>query len=181
MEAVSDIRLVAQVAVMHNRRAFDQLVRKYQSPVRRFLLHLTAGNEALSDDLAQDTFLKAYTAITQFKGSASFRTWLLRIAYRTFIDDRRKRAAIALPPDGLAAVADAASAGGKPSGTLLDVARAMQTLSPDERTCVTLQLIEGYAVKEIASIVQMPENTVKSHLKRGKEKLTTYLKNNGYD
>ena len=58
MESISDISLVAQVAVFHNRRAFDQLVRKYQSPVRRFLLNLTLGNEALSDDLAQDTFLK---------------------------------------------------------------------------------------------------------------------------
>ena len=90
MESISDISLVAQVAVFHNRRAFDQLVRKYQSPVRRFLLNLTLGNEALSDDLAQDTFLKAYERITQFKGIASFQTWLFRIAYNVFYDNKRK-------------------------------------------------------------------------------------------
>ena len=90
MESLSDISLVAQVAVFHNRRAFDQLVRKYQSPVRRFLLNLTLGNETLSDDLAQDTFLKAYTHITQFRGVASFQTWLFRIAYNVFYDYKRK-------------------------------------------------------------------------------------------
>ena len=59
MEKLSDIALVTQVAVFGRRQAFDQLVRKYQSPVRRFLLNLTLGNESLSDDLAQDTFIKA--------------------------------------------------------------------------------------------------------------------------
>ena len=91
MKSFSDITLVAQVAVFHNQRAFDQLVRKYQSPVRRFLLNLTLGNETLSDDLAQDTFLKAYEHITQFKGIASFQTWLFRIAYNVFYDYKRKK------------------------------------------------------------------------------------------
>ena len=93
MQSLSDISLVAQVAVFHNRRAFDQLVRKYQSPVRRFLLNLTLGNEALSDDLAQDTFIRAYTHITQFQGIASFQTWLFRIAYNVYYDDKRRECA----------------------------------------------------------------------------------------
>jgi RNA polymerase sigma-70 factor (ECF subfamily) len=94
MQSLSDISLVAQVAVFHNRRAFDQLVRKYQSPVRRFLLNLTLGNEALSDDLAQDTFIRAYTHITQFQGIASFQTWLFRIAYNVYYDEKRKEKGI---------------------------------------------------------------------------------------
>ena len=61
MGRLNDIALATQVAVMGNKRAFDQLVRQYQSPVRRFFLSQTSGDEALSDDLAQDTFLKAYT------------------------------------------------------------------------------------------------------------------------
>ena len=56
---MGDISLVAQVVVFHNTRAFDQLVKKYQSPVRRFFLHQTCGDSELSDDLAQDTFIKA--------------------------------------------------------------------------------------------------------------------------
>ena len=53
MSQLNDISLVAQVVVFHNTRAFDQLVKKYQSPVRRFFLHQTCGDSELSDDLAQ--------------------------------------------------------------------------------------------------------------------------------
>ena len=55
MSQLNDISLVAQVVVFRNTRAFDQLVQKYQSPVRRFFLNLTCGDSELSDDLAQDT------------------------------------------------------------------------------------------------------------------------------
>ena len=51
MSQMGDISLVAQVVVFHNTRAFDQLVKKYQSPVRRFFLHQTCGDSELSDDL----------------------------------------------------------------------------------------------------------------------------------
>ena len=67
MSQMGDISLVAQVVVFHNTRAFDQLVRKYQSPVRRFFLNLTCGDSELSDDLAQDTFIRAYTSLASFK------------------------------------------------------------------------------------------------------------------
>ena len=89
MADLNDISLVTQVAVFHNKRAFDQLVRKYQSPVRRFFLNQTLGDEMLSDDLAQDTFIKAYVNITKFKGMSSFSTWLMRIAYNVFYDHVR--------------------------------------------------------------------------------------------
>ena len=91
MASLTDISLVAQVAISGNRRAFDELVRRYQSPVRRFFLHQTLGDGQLSDDLAQDTFLKAYTNIASFRGLASFQTWIMRIAYNVFYDYTRKR------------------------------------------------------------------------------------------
>ena len=91
MASLTDISLVAQVAVLGNRRAFDELVRRYQSPVRRFFLHQTLGDEQLSDDLAQDTFIKAYTNISKFRGLASFQTWLMRIAYNVFYDHTRSK------------------------------------------------------------------------------------------
>ena len=72
-----------------NKRAFDQIVREYQSPVRRFFLNQTLGDEMLSDDLAQETFLKAYTHIGQYRGTSSLLTWLTRIAYNVFYDYRR--------------------------------------------------------------------------------------------
>jgi RNA polymerase sigma-70 factor (ECF subfamily) len=62
----------------------------------------------------------------------------------------------------------------------MDLYHALALLKPDERTCITLQLIDGYDIAGIAKITQMKEGTVKSHLSRGKEKLANYLKQNGY-
>ena len=84
-----DLSLIQQVAELHDKTAFDRLVRKYQSPIRRFFLHQTLGDAQLSDDLAQDTFIRAYTSIGTFRGSAAFSTWLFRIAYNVFYDYRR--------------------------------------------------------------------------------------------
>ncbi len=175
MNTLSDISLVVQVAVAGNRRAFDQLVRKYQSPVRRFFLSQTLGDSQLSDDLAQDTFIKAYTSISSFRGLASFQTWLMRIAYNVLYDYTRSK--------HQTEDVDAAPqrAGGENSSLKMDLYAALALLKPDERTCITLQLIDGYDIAAIAKITQMKEGTVKSHLSRGKEKMANYLKENGYD
>jgi len=179
---LSDIALVSKVVLFRDRRAFEQLVRKYQSPVRRFLLNLTAGDEALTDDLAQDTFLKAWQNMGQFRGMSSLQTWLTRIAYNTFYDHRRRHREEAMPMDGSAPPALLAMEAASPSeATAADVRRALALLREAERTCITLQMIDGEPIDRIAEITGMPENTVKSHLRRGKEKMRTFLTNNGYD
>jgi RNA polymerase sigma-70 factor (ECF subfamily) len=175
MAQLSDISLVAQVAVFHNKRAFDQLVRKYQSPVRRFFLAQTLGDTQLSDDLAQDTFIKAYTRIASFKGMAGFQTWLMRIAYNVLYDYRRS---FKQTTDVDQQVASFSSE--PPAGLKMDLYKALALLKPDERTCITMQLIDGLPIDEIADIMQLPQGTVKSHLSRGKKQLANYLKNNGY-
>ena len=178
MTEFSDISLVTQVAVFHNKRAFDQLVRKYQSPVRRFFLNQTLGDEQLSDDLAQETFIKAYVNITKFRGMASFSTWLMRIAYNVFYDEVRARHQTEDVDTSVAVARQTVSA----SDTLkMDIYAALALLKPDERTCITLQLIDGYPIDQISKITGIAENTVKSHLRRGKEKMANYLKQNGYD
>ena len=179
MAELNDIALVTQVAVFHNKRAFDQLVRKYQSPVRRFFLNQTLGDEQLSDDLAQETFLKAYLNITKFRGLSSFSTWLMRIAYNVFYDDVRARKQTEDVDTSISALRQSASAGD--SNLKMDIYAALALLKPDERTCITLRLIDGYPIDQISKITGVPENTVKSHLRRGKEKMTIYLKQNGYD
>ena len=63
----------------------------------------------------------------------------------------------------------------------MDIHSALATLKQEERACITLQLIDGYPIDEIAKIMDMPQGTVKSHLSRGKEKLANYLKQNGYE
>ena len=178
MADLSDISLVTQVAVLHNKKAFDQLVRKYQSPVRRFFLNQTLGDEQLSDDLAQETFIKAYVNITKFRGMSSFSTWLMRIAYNVFYDDVRSRKQTE-DIDTSSAVRQSSKSGD--SNLKMDIHAALALLKPDERSCITLQLIDGYPVEQISKITGINENTVKSHLKRGKDKMANYLKENGYD
>ena len=176
---MNDITLVTQVVVFGNKRAFDALLRKYQSQARRFLLGLTVGDSQLADDLAQETFIKAYMNIGKFRGLSSFSTWIMRIAYNTHYDYRRTHH----QTEDADTPAVAARSGGTTADCALgiDILNALATLKPEERTCITLQLIEGQPIDKIASITGMTSGTVKSHLHRGKEKLTTYLKNNGYE
>ena len=189
MAELNDIALVTQVAVFHNKEAFDQLVRKYQSPVRRFFLNQTLGDEPLSDDLAQETFIKAYVNITKFRGLSSFSTWLFRIAYNVHYDYRRKQSVecrvesgeFATAPHGYSAAVANSQSYTINSTLKMDLYKALSLLKDEERTCITLQLIDGQPIDKISDITGIPQNTVKSHLKRGKEKLASYLKENGYD
>lgn len=175
---MNDLSLVTQVAVLHDKRAFDQLVRKYQSPIRRFFMNHTLGDEQLSDDLAQDTFVKAYLHITSFKGLSGFQTWLFRIAYNVFYDYTRARK----QTESIDLVAmKAVNAQHAMLNERMDIYQALQILSENERTCVTFQLMEGLPIDQISKITGLAQGTVKSHLSRGKDKLANYLKQNGYD
>ena len=179
MSQLSDISLVAQVIVFHNTKAFDQLVKKYQSAVRRFFLNLTCGDNELSDDLAQETFIKAYTSLASFRNLSSFSTWLYRIAYNVFYDYLRSRK----ETDDLdCRQVDAECSVRQPDiGQKMDLYRALAMLKDMERTCITLFYMEDLSIEKIAGITGCPVNTVKSHLSRAKSKMATYLKQNGYD
>ena len=176
MASLTDISLVAQVAISGNKRAFDELVRRYQSPVRRFFLHQTLGDSQLSDDLAQDTFVKAYLNIAKFRGASSFSTWLYRIAYNVFYDYTRSHK-VTEQIDQAVALRQTSNSD---ASLRMDLQQALAILSPAERTCITLQLMEGQPIDKSSEITDMAEGTVKSHLSRGKQKLAMYLKKNGY-
>ena len=179
MSSLSDIALVAQVVALGNTRAFDQLVRKYQSPVRRFFLHQTCGDEALSDDLAQETFIKAYTGLNGFGQLSSFSTWLYRIAYNVFYDHLRSQHEVSrLETAQVDALYHTEQ---QDISQHSDLYQALCTLKEMERTCITLFYMDDLSIEKIAGITGCPTGTVKSHLKRGKEKLSTYLRNNGYE
>ena len=62
----------------------------------------------------------------------------------------------------------------------MDVYKALERLNDNERTCITLQVVEGLPIDKIAEVLGMPQGTVKSHLSRGKKQLAEYLRNNGY-
>lgn len=177
MKKLNDISLVTRVAVFHDKRAFDSLVVRYQSPIRRFFMSQTLGDAQLSDDLAQDTFIKAYVNIGRFKGLSGFSTWLYRIAYNVLYDYRRSCKTAGDMDDAVAhrsaAVAD--------SGMRIDIYESLKILKDEERLCLTLQLMEGLPLDKIAEVTGLPAGTVKSHLSRAKHKLADYLKENGYD
>ena len=179
MSQLNDIALVAQVVVLGNKRAFDTLVKKYQSPVRRFFLHQTLGDEELSDDLAQETFIKAYTHLASFKNLSNFSTWLFRIAYNVFYDYIRTRKETAGLEDWKTDTACRTEQ--RNVGTQMDIYRGLALLKEVERTCITLYYMEDLAIDKIAAVTGMPPGTVKSHISRGKEKLANFLKQNGYE
>ena len=176
-EKLNDMTLVARTTVFHDRRAFEQLVRKYQSPVRRFFLNQTMGNAALSDDLAQETFLKAYTHLDTFRGIAGFSTWLYRIAYNVFYDNIRRQH---FTEDITSKAVQNKPSPRHDNDLQMDIHEALKILKEEERTCIILQMMEGQSIDKIAAITGMAEGTVKSHLSRGKKQLATYLKENGY-
>lgn len=179
MSQISDIALVAQVVAFGNKRAFDSLVKKYQSSIRRFFLHQTLGDKELSDDLAQETFIKAYTHLTTFKNLSNFSTWLFRIAYNVFYDYIRNRKETSGLEDW--EVDATYQIEQKRIGEEMDIYRGLSLLKETERTCVTLHYMEDLPIEKIAAIMEIPSGTVKSHISRGKEKLANFLKQNGYE
>ena len=109
---------------------------------------------------------------------SSFSTWLMRIAYNVFYDDVRARRQTEDIDTSVVAVRQTAAGD---NNLKMDLYKALALLKPDERSCITMQLIDGYPIDQISKITGIAENTVKSHLRRGKEKMANYLKQNGYD
>lgn len=175
MRHTNDMLLISRVMLLDDRRAFATLVEQHQPTIRRFFLHQTMGDEMLSDDLAQETFIKLYYSIKQFKGLAHFSTYLYRIAYNVFQDHLRR----SRPTENADTIPEGTTT--PHNDTQMDIARAMQQLNPTERAAVTLYYIDDRKVEDIASILQMPVGTIKSHLSRGRNKLAEFLKNNGYE
>ena len=179
MSQLNDISLVAQVVVFRNTRAFDQLVKKYQSPVRRFFLNLTCGDNELSDDLAQDTFIKAYTNLASFKNLSNFSTWLYRLVNNAAIDylrrEKRHRDTGDVDdlelPDGDPSPQELA----EQSDTRAAVRRGLDRLSPEHRQVLLLRYMQELDYGEIAQVLDVSEGTVKSRINRAKSKLRELL------
>ncbi len=175
---VEEIKLLAQCVLADNRDAFGRIVEAYRNDIVRFFLNLTLGNDALSDDLAQETFIKAYLSIRSFKGMSRFRTWLYRIAYNEYYAWLRKRHEERLdadmPVDNL--LSERAEAVNEAA---IDVQTAMRLLTEQQRVVVTLFYIDDLPVRKIVDITGMPSGTVKSHLSRAKARLAQLLENNG--
>ena len=178
MSNTDDIRWVTQVALFGDKNAFDKLTCKYQSPIRRFFLNLTAGDGPLSDDLAQETFIKAYLNITAFKGISGFSTWLYRIAYNVYYDSVRAQKKYADINEW--EIDSQHQTQNEFSAEKMDIYKAIKFLRKEEQTAVLLFYMEDKTHPEIAKIMNCPLGTVKTYILKGKEKLSLYLTNAGY-
>ena len=183
--SVTDAQLIARVIVQDDRHAFSELVRRHQSAVRATLRRLTAGNHALADDLAQETFMLAYRNLKSFRQEAQFSTWLYRIATNAFLAEARKRKEELLgdrDPDGAGDEDNEAFRAGEAAGdatrgaTLrLDMERAMAVLSENERAAIVQCYHNDLSHEEAAYVLNCPVGTVKTHILRAKQKLRAQL------
>ena len=168
----TDAALVARVIASDDRSAFELLVRRHQSQLRNFLRRLAREDAARADDLAQETFVKAYRALVGFRSEASFRNWLYRIAYNVFLNDERTRHAHSEFDESIhSPVAD----GAQRIDDMADIERAMDRLSIQQRAVFDLHYKKGLTQVEIAEALQLPLGTVKSDLTRGRVRLKEIL------
>lgn len=170
---LTDADLIARVLVDDDQHAFGELVRRHQSAVRGLLRQLTRTDLALADDLAQDTFVRAYKHIRSFRGEARFSTWLYRIAYNCFREDaRRRKELVGIDEQQLQAEADPQTVD---PGLRHDLMDALSSLPLRERSAVLLCCQNGLSHDEAARVLDIPLGTVKTNVLRGREKLKKML------
>jgi len=162
-----------------NRKEFEHQVQINQEPLRRFLRNLCRGDAALADDIAQEAFIKAFLHLETFGGRSSFSTWLFRIAYNCFCDN--KKAAERYSPVEVESLMVIASEKADQAFDNQALYLALDKLSAKERTAILLFYMEEKSLKEIAGITRMPINTVKAHLSRGRLHVSEHLKSIGYE
>ena len=187
----SDVELVAR-AQRGDQRAFEMLVIKYQRRIERQIARMVRDVD-LVQDIAQETFIRAYRALPQFRGDAAFYTWLYRIAVNT-----AKKALVGLKRDPLvyesglsgsnddddetSRVERELTDGSTPESLLASkeiaqtVNAAIDALSPDLRQAITLREIEGLSYEEIADMMNCPIGTVRSRIFRAREAIALRLR-----
>jgi RNA polymerase sigma-70 factor, ECF subfamily len=157
--------------------AWRALIERYQRPVFALLSRMLSpvARRDLVEDLAQETFLRAFRALASFDRAASGRlsSWLLTIAMRLALDELRRRRA---PQEPLQPVHFQAAAAG-PDHRLLaaSLTRAVEALSPDHRAVILLREVHGLDYEEIAAALAISVGTVRSRLSRARAELRTAL------
>jgi RNA polymerase sigma-70 factor (ECF subfamily) len=186
----SDLLLV-QRTVAGDQHAFELLVVKYQRRIQRLIGRMVRDVD-LVEDIAQETFIRAYQALHQFRGEAQFYTWLYRIAVNTAKkmlldmkrdptvseaslkkssdDDETNQPTLELigseTPETLLAAKDIANA----------VNAALDTLPEDLRQALTLRELDGLSYEEIAELMDCPIGTVRSRIFRSREAISAKVK-----
>lgn len=155
------------------REVFIALVEREQNALRGFLLALCCGNKSDADDLAQDTLVKAYLSSAGYQNKKNFHSWLFRIAYNTFLNHRASCRTMETLDDARTFVSTNTADKGFDHQNLY---LALSILPPKERSAITLYYLNGYDIKEIATITEASVDAVKKQLSRGRDKLKEVLK-----
>jgi RNA polymerase sigma-70 factor (ECF subfamily) len=168
-----DQYLVARAVSAQDTAAFGELIRRHQSQVRNFLRKLTR-EPAAADDLAQDCFLHAWNKLQTFTGRGSFIGWLLKIAYTTFLQSKRRARRYAQVLDDAAYVAETESRSYTQGlDEAPDIDKLLAVLTVEERAIVVMSYACGLSHREISDATGQPTGTVKSVIFRSKEKIRT--------
>ncbi|ACM34062.1 RNA polymerase sigma factor RpoE [[Acidovorax] ebreus] len=189
--ADSDLRLVERT-VAGDQRAYELLVIKYQRRIERLVGRMVRDTDLVAD-ITQETFLRAYRALHQFRGEAQFYTWLYRIAVNTakkaLVDMKRNPVVTESALRGSSDSEDETSfldreliSDETPETVLAAqeiaaaVNAAMEALPEDLRQAVTLREIEGLSYEEIALAMECPIGTVRSRIFRAREAISARVK-----
>lgn len=189
--ADTDLMLVERT-VAGDQKAFELLVIKYQRRIERLIGRMVRDVD-LVEDIAQETFIRAYRALAQFRGDAQFYTWLYRIAVNT-----AKKALMDLKRDPLVSESALRGAGDDEDETSVmeneltssetpetvlaakeiaaTVNSAMEALPDELRQAVTLREIEGLSYEEIAEVMNCPIGTVRSRIFRAREAISAKVR-----
>ncbi|HZC17704.1 MAG TPA: RNA polymerase sigma factor [Caulobacteraceae bacterium] len=168
-----DLELVA-LAASGGRAAFGELTRRHGSAVRGLLRRMGA-TAALADDVAQDAFLAAFEQISDFRGEGTFQAWVKRIATRLYVKRWRRDARGQAIAEMAGAERQTEAGGEAANAARIDLDEALKSLAPIERLCVSLCYGGGLSHAEAAEALNTPLGTVKSHIKRGLDKLRRRL------
>ncbi|TAL75802.1 MAG: RNA polymerase sigma factor RpoE [Burkholderiaceae bacterium] len=182
-----DAELVARVQ-KGDKRAFDLLVLKYQRKIMRLLSRMIRESSEV-EDVAQETFIKAYRAIGQFRGDSAFYTWLYRIAVNTArnwqaTNSRRPSSPNVIETqdgetfnqiDNLTDISTPESVVAS-NEIVATVNRAISALPEDLRTAIVLREIEGMSYEDIAQAMSCPIGTVRSRIFRAREAIAAQLR-----
>jgi RNA polymerase sigma-70 factor, ECF subfamily len=183
--------LLVERAKLGDVRAFEMLVVKYQRRIERLVARMVRDVD-LVPDIAQETFIRAYRALPQFRGDSAFYTWLYRIAVNTakkaLVDLKRdplvSENSLASQDDGdeTSRVENELSDGETPEALLASkevaqvVNAAIEALSDELRQAITLREIEGLSYEEIADVMNCPIGTVRSRIFRAREAIAARLR-----
>ncbi|MBL8326469.1 MAG: RNA polymerase sigma factor RpoE [Rubrivivax sp.] len=183
--------LLVERAKRGDTRAFEMLVVKYQRRIERLISRMVRDAD-LVQDVAQESFIRAYRALPQFRGESAFYTWLYRIAVntakKTLVELKRdivvSESTLIIGDDGeeTSRVGTELSDGETPEAVLASkevaaaVNAAIEALSEDLRQAITLREIEGLSYEEIAEVMNCPIGTVRSRIFRAREAIATRLR-----